>query len=162
MSVPNLFATVTTATGSQLDANFAATCQLNALNIITKKGDQTQVSSDASPYRRFVWDVTASGALYTLLGEFAMDGGSHNTALNPSTGDFVGRDEAGPCSMWAYVESDKIKYYYSATQPIGTVPVWSLVQTFDISTGSVTIAGNIVAANVGVPPFFIRQFFPTY
>lgn len=168
MSVPNSFAAVTTATGAQLDANFAAVCQLNALNILTKKGDQFQISTDLSPYREFVWDTTASGALYTLLGEFVMKGGSHNTALNTATGDFLGRDEAGPCSMWVYTESNLLKYYYAASAVIGTVPTWTLVDSLDLATGNrivsgnLAVTGNVTGANIGVPPFFIRQFFPTF
>lgn len=168
MSVPNSFAAVTTATGAQLDANFAAVLQLNALNILNKQGNLLKFSANALPYREFVWDVTASGALYTLLGEFALAGGSHNTALNDATGDFLGRDATGACSMWVITASDKLKYYYSASQTIGTVPSWTLVDSLDLATGNRTVSGNlavtgnVTGANIGVPPFFIRQFFPTF
>ena len=37
MSVPNLFTAVTTTTGAQLDANFAACLQLNAANAISNQ-----------------------------------------------------------------------------------------------------------------------------
>jgi hypothetical protein len=167
LSVPNSFASVTTATGAQLDANFAAVCQLNALNILAKQGDVTKFSSASLPYREFVWDVTASGALYTLLGEFAIMGGSHNTALD-ATGTFLGRDATGACSFWVITASDKLKYYYSASQTIGTVPTWTLVDSLDLATGNrtvsgnLTVTGNVAGANVGTPPFFVRQFFPTF
>ena len=39
MSVPNLFAAVTSATGAQLDADFAACVQLNANNALTGRID---------------------------------------------------------------------------------------------------------------------------
>jgi hypothetical protein len=39
MSVPNTFAAVTSATGAQLDADFAACVQLNAANVLTGRID---------------------------------------------------------------------------------------------------------------------------
>lgn len=144
MSVPNSFAAVSSATGAQLDANFAACQQLNALNVLTKSGDQQDVSADVSLFRTGSWSLIASGSLYTLLGDFAMSYWSHNTAVDVN-GNFLGRDDAGTCTFWAFTEGGLVKVYNAVTGGAGVVPVWTLVYTFNTATGNLTVAGNVTA-----------------
>jgi hypothetical protein len=92
------------------------------------------------------WATTTSGALYTLLGDFAMQYFSHNVALDPSTGNFLGRDETELCSLWVHTENNVEKTYIAPIASIGTVPVWTLQRTFDVATGNLTISGTATAS----------------
>lgn len=73
---------------------------------------------------------------------------THNTAID-TNGDFLGRDDAGTATVWAFTEGDKEVTYSSASDTAGTVPsVWTKTREFDAATGNVTYLGNVTANNV--------------
>lgn len=129
------------------DANaFSAALAFGGLVTLTKAGDQFVATNDASPFRRGSWPLVASGALYTLLGDFAMEYWTHNTALDAS-GNFLGRDKAGTCTLYAFGESGFIKIYSAATAAAGVVPVFGLLYSLDTTTGILTPTGGIQGVN---------------
>jgi hypothetical protein len=121
---------------------------LSGLVTDSKVGDQFNLSGDASPYRTGSWALTASGALYTLLGEFAMQYWTHNTEVDGS-GNFLGRGDTGTCTLWAFTEAGLIKIYNAVSAAATTVPTWTLVSTQDTATGSITLASGNVTLTSG-------------
>ena len=103
-------------------------------------GDVQQLTQDASPFRTGSWPLTASGGLYTLVGNFVMNYWSHNAPID-SGGNFLGRDATGSCTLFAFTEGGLALTYNANTATAGTVPSWSLVQRFDTSTGILTSYG---------------------
>jgi hypothetical protein len=88
-------------------------------------------SKDVSKARFFTWSTTASGSLYTLVGDLVMWGLSHNFGINPSTGDMLGRDEADTCQMLVLTENGEFKFYTAPSAIAGSVPTFSLKATID-------------------------------
>jgi hypothetical protein len=88
-------------------------------------GDQRVMSQDGSKSREFVWSTAASGALYTLVGQFVMWGISHNVALD-SSGNFLGRDDTDACELFLITETGESRWYYAPSNTAGTVPVFTL------------------------------------
>lgn len=120
-------------------------------------GDQLIISRDTSPFREGSWSLLASGALYTLVGDYVMKYWSHNTALDEN-GNFLGRDDAGPCALITFSEgigtnAPKYTFYSSATGQPGTVPTFTQVYSIDMTTGLATFSnavmytGNVALTN---------------
>jgi hypothetical protein len=120
-------------------------CILANLGLALPTGDQLIVSQDTSPFREGSWSVTASGQLYTLVGDFAMKYWSHNTALDVN-GNFLARDDAGPCAIMVFSEgigvlAPSFIYYACPTGAAGTVPgTFTQVYRIDLTTGLATFA----------------------
>lgn len=93
-------------------------------------GDKFKLSSDPSTFRQGSWDTTTSGDLYTLVGELVMQYQSHNFSIDPATGNFNSRDEAGDhCQLYVFTETGKLKYY--TTSNTTGVPSFVLRWTMD-------------------------------
>jgi hypothetical protein len=110
-------------------------------------GDQIQISQDPSIFRTGSWSVTPSGTLYALVGELVMQYWTHNVAVDGS-GNFLGRDDQGTCTLWTYTESSLIKIYNADIDITGTLPVWTLVSTQDATTGNITVT-QVTASVIG-------------
>jgi hypothetical protein len=156
MSVPYSFTTVTSATGAQLDANFAACAQLNAQNtlagtlnfapsVIIPSANTTNIGAAASN------NITISGVATIVAFDVIAEG-----ALRYVT-------YSGACSL---------SYNAVSMQLIGGVNRTVTVGDFSIfrSLGGgnwreevyMPIAGYLPAATASMQPFFARQFFPTF
>ena len=100
------------------------------------EGDQFCLSQDLSILREGSWSVTASGALYTLLGQFCMKYMTHNVEVDAS-GNFLTRDEAGDhCQLIAWLEDGtEVRYHTSNTTG---VPIWVYGYSIDASIGKVS------------------------
>lgn len=130
---------------------------LATTGIALPTGDQLVGSRDTSPFREGSWSLTASGQLYTLLGDFAMKYWSHNVPLNPSTGDFLGRDDAGPCALITFTEgiginAPKYAMWSCPTGLAGAVPgTFTKVFEVDLTTGIVTLGNaQLLATNIAL------------
>lgn len=156
MSVPNSFAAVTSATGAQLDANFAATVQLNAVNNLTG------VINDAPP-------ITLASATTVNIGGAA----SSNIIISGTTSiaafDTV---QAGAIRVVTYSGAVPIQYNAVSMSLVGganRVNAAGDVSIFQ-SLGSgnwdeisyMPAAGYLTGAQTAVAPFFVKQFFPTF
>lgn len=96
----------------------------------SRQGDQSFFGTDPSPWRRGFW-TTASGGIYTLVGDIVMMYESHNVPLDSATGNFLGRDDTGPCQLFVYTEGLTggpilLARYDAVSAAAGTVPVWTL------------------------------------
>ena len=69
----------------------------------TVDGDTGYFSQDASIFRFGSWS-TQSGDIYNLAGDQVMWYWSHNVAINPANGNFMGADDTGPCTVWVITE----------------------------------------------------------
>jgi hypothetical protein len=91
-------------------------------------GDQELLSTDTSIFRTGSW-VQSKGALYTLVGDLVMWYWSHNVALD-ANGNFLGRDDTGPCTMIVFTEGLGLTGYmqwlrYDAPSgAAGTIPAF--------------------------------------
>lgn len=94
------------------------------------------LGSDPSPFREGSW-FTASGDMYTLLGDFAMFYWTHNVNVDGS-GNFLGRDDTGTCTLWVFTESDLIETYSAPSNTAGTVPVFTKTSSQNTITGVLT------------------------
>lgn len=132
-------------TGSAASAGYAVTAAnvtgtIGAASILGPQlynqfgGDQILVSNDASPFREGSWGLYSFGTLYTLLGDHAMKYWTHNAPISGS-GDFLGRDEAGICTLWVFTEGGLVKTFNAVTAAAGVVPVWTLTSNTDTTTG---------------------------
>lgn len=88
-----------------------------------RDGDQQVISNDSSKFRTGSWSQ-ATGAIYSLAGEFVMWYWTHNCALDPNTGNFLGRDEAEPCMLYIITESNRFLRFDAPTAGAGTLPVF--------------------------------------
>lgn len=116
-------------------------------------GDQLVTSRDTSPFREGSWSLAASGALYTLVGDYVMKYWSHNTALDEN-GNFLGRDDAGPCALITFSEgigilAPKYAMWSSATGAPGVVPVFSQVWSIDLTSGITSEASTDISGTPG-------------
>lgn len=110
-------------------------------------GDQQKWANDTSPMRTGCWSLLASGALYTLVGDLVMWYWSHNTPIDPNTGNFLGRDDTGPCMIHVITEgtgtnAPMFSVYTSASAAAGNVPTFNLVYQLNATTGAVRL-GNV-------------------
>lgn len=111
-------------------------------------GDNFIISSDTSIFREGQWALQNSGSLYNLVGDLVMKYWTHNVSIDNVTGDFLGRDEYDPCTIWAYAEGNIEKTFYSPLAQGGITPTnWTLKREFDLNTGNLYIAGNITTTN---------------
>lgn len=117
----------------------AGTTNLGGLLTWVISQDQEKISLDTSPFRLGSNSLLTSGSMYTLVGDTVMWYWTHNTAVDAS-GNFLGRDDTGPCTFWAYTESGLLVTYNANTASAGTVPTWNLIQSTDTNTGAFTIA----------------------
>lgn len=128
---------------------------------VTTAGDQFQLTTDISPTREGSWSVTASGAMYTLAGDFVTWYRTHNTALDGS-GNFLGRDATGDAYVWMVTEGGMEYIYYSVSASVGVVPTgWIRTMSNNIDTGDLVQAGSISAAsfnNLGTTSAMARGF----
>jgi hypothetical protein len=121
-------------------------------------GDQLRISIDTSYLRLGSWSVTASGALYTLLGDYAMVYWTHNTALD-ANGNFLGADDNGSCQLWGFTEHGLEFQYTCPTTTAGQVPgtafPWVQTRSFNFITGALTGAvqgvGYAMARGLALP-----------
>lgn len=68
------------------------------------QGDQLTISQDASLFREGSNSLPASGQLYALVGnDLVMKYWSHNFSID-ANGNFLGRDDPGPCSLFVITE----------------------------------------------------------
>ena len=88
-------------------------------------GIQQIISQDSSKARNFSWSSTASGDLYTLVGDYIMWGTMHNFTIDGS-GNFVGRDDTDACELFCFTEGGEYRYYYAPSASVGSVPTFTL------------------------------------
>lgn len=125
-----------------------------ALGVPLPTGDQLVCSMDTSPFREGSWSLAASGALFTLVGDFVMKYWSHNTALDAS-GNFVARDDAGPCALITFSEgigtNAPIYAMWSCPTGIaGSAPgTFTKVYSIDLTTGAITFASTDTSGTPG-------------
>lgn len=106
------------------------------------------ISKDSSKSRMIDWSTTASGTLYTTIGDFIMWGISHNFGID-SSGNILGRDDADECQMLIMKESGDFEFWYAPTGSAGTIPSFSKKATinkdgFTGTIGTVTPSAAIV------------------
>jgi hypothetical protein len=117
------------------------------LMMSTHSGDQFQFTgSDASLYREGSWGF-ASGVAYSLPGSLGQYYWTHNTALNSSTGNFLGTDDTGTATYGVFSESDHYQIFHAPSVTAGTVPTFaaSAVYDLDTATGNESISGVMTA-----------------
>lgn len=101
-------------------------------------GDQLLISTDQSILRQGTWSSTPTGNFYSLVGnQPIMAYWSHNTGLDQN-GNFLPRDEADYCSIFAFCEDNTIRLYGAPSAARHTLPAWTLSATFNMITGSIT------------------------
>jgi hypothetical protein len=121
----------------------ATAAQISTLsNTLPVNGDNRITGIELSKFRLGSWNTTASGALYTLVGDFVVNYESHNVALDAS-GNFLGRDDVGTCELKAQTEGGLIKTYSAVTAAAGVVPVFVLTKSESISAGTVSLIGGV-------------------
>lgn len=129
---------VTSAVQTQIDGKLSlAGGTMTGKTLYGFEGDHIQMSQDPSPFRQGSWS-NAFGALYVLLGDFAMNYWTHNVAINPATGDFLGRDDFDSCVLWVFTESGLIDIYNAPSDAAGTLPVFTKVSSQNANTGTLT------------------------
>ena len=101
-------------------------------------GDQLIVSQDQSKLREGAHSMLRSGQLWVLAGnQPVMKYWSHNVACD-AKGNFLPRDEADPCSIFALCEDNTIRMFGSPLAARGTLPVFTLQATINMMTGAIT------------------------
>lgn len=125
-----------------------ASATLSGLQSFNFDGNLRRISQDASILREFTWSTTASGALYTLIGELVMWGLVHNTGLDGS-GNFTNRDEADGCQLFVLTESGKWQWWYAPSDTAGTQPVFTKVNEITSTgfNGSLVETVNTITAS---------------
>lgn len=107
-------------------------------------GDQSVISADTSLFREGSgWNIQPGSGMYVLVGnQIVMKYWTHNAPVDPN-GNFLGRDDPGACGMWTYSEDEIARYYGAPSALKGTLPVWTLYQSFNFLTGQTTNVGAI-------------------
>jgi hypothetical protein len=115
---------------------------LNNKTVFNFSGDEQIISQDTSLMRTGSWSTIASGTLYTLVGEPIMWYWIHNCAIDPATGNFLARDDAGPVTVWALTESMVIKTWISPPSQTVNIPTfWVQTSAQDTNNGLFTTGG---------------------
>lgn len=114
---------------------------------IATGGTYLQQGLDLSPLYHFSWTLLTSGDLYTLVGDFVMEGWSHNTTID-ANGNFIGRLDPGACEMHVITESGTELWYTAPADILGSPPVWVLKSSYNSSTGNKTYLGSLTANNL--------------
>jgi len=103
--------------------------------------DQIQISTDSSIMREGCQAINQTGQLFTLVGDTVMKYWSHNFAID-SNGNFLGRDDPGPCSLMVWTEgtgssaSSLIMFSTSGTSTTGAPPgTFTKQWAIDMTTG---------------------------
>jgi hypothetical protein len=112
-------------------------------------GDQEMRSFDTSIWREGSgWNIQQGSGMYALSSQIVMKYYTHNAPVD-SNGNFLGRDDAGGCSLWTYSEDEIGRYYGAPSANKNTPPVWTLYKTYNYLTGVETyLAGGITPAQL--------------
>lgn len=108
-------------------------------------GDQQIISADTSLFREGSgWFIQPGSGMYVLVGnQIVMKYWSHNAPID-SNGNFLGRDDSGPCGLWAYCEDEIIRFYGApGVTAKGIPPVWTLYKSYNFTTGETINVGPI-------------------
>lgn len=122
----------------------------NNIGVNSINGDRERISGDPSPFRTGTWSIYPTGSLYALVGDYVMYYWTHNVEID-ANGNFLGRDEAGDCTLWGFTEAGDIRIYHAPINAIGTVPVWTQKYLFDSSLGTETLSGSVITKAIQVP-----------
>lgn len=117
--------------------------------------DQIQVSTDSSVFREGCAAINQTGQLFTLIGDLTMKYWSHNVAID-GNGNFLGRDDPGPCSLIAITEglgslASSLTMFSTAAGTTNSPPgTWTRQYTIDLTTGIISYSTqNALTAKAG-------------
>jgi hypothetical protein len=132
------------AAANTFGASSVTTLSSSGVHNFTAQGDAITLGTDVSRMHIGSWNTTASGALYTLAGDFVDYYQLHNCPIDAS-GNFLGREDVGVCYMSIMTEGGIYTQYNAVTASAGVVPTWVLQQTLNTNTGALTVAGGITS-----------------
>jgi hypothetical protein len=107
----------------------------------TGTGDALICSQDTTKFREGSQSTLTSGAVYTLFGEKVMKYWTHNVSIN-SSGNFLGCDGNGPCTIIAFTESGNQTRYDCPTTTAGQVPGVAFAWVKGVSQTPITLEFN--------------------